>query len=139
MGQIWLSGQFKNDFIWPVEERFQRHKLDSHTEAGQLDTGDRIAKMFKRASKRAGLEPTYSIHDLRHTCASLLINNNCNVKTVRRPMRHATATEPLNTYSHFWNEKGLEAVEVLSKAVAGKTQVKLCNCNALTIFLSSCF
>ena len=109
--------RFKNDFIWPVEERFYQHTLDSHTEAGQLDTGDRIAKMFKRACKRAGLEPTYSIHDLRHTCASLMINNNCNIKTVQRQMRHATATETLNTYSHFWNEKGREAVEVLSKAV----------------------
>jgi integrase len=46
-----------------------------------------------------------------------MINNNCNIRTVQRQMRHATATETLNTYSHFWNEKGREAVEVLSKAV----------------------
>ena len=46
-----------------------------------------------------------------------MINQNQNIKTVQRQMRHATATETLDTYSHMWSEQGHEAIEAMSKAV----------------------
>ena len=89
---------FRNDFIWPVEIRFHRGPhIDEWCEAGNLDTGDRLARAFKRACKRAGINDSHTLHDLRHTCASIMINQNQNIKTVQRQMRHATATETLNT------------------------------------------
>ena len=109
---------FQNDFIWPVETRFHRGPhIDEWCEAGNLDTGDRLAKAFKRACQRAGIDDSHTLHDLRHTCASIMINQNQNIKTVQRQMRHATATETLDTYSHMWSEQGHEAIEAMSKAI----------------------
>jgi len=109
---------FQNDFIWPVETRnnFGR-SLDVNREAGQLGTSDRFSRAFKRACTRAGIGDGHTLHDLRHTCASIMINQDRNIKTIQRQMRHATATETLNTYSHMWSEQGHEAVEAMSKAI----------------------
>ena len=116
--QTTTTKSFRNDFIWPVETRFHRGPhIDEWREAGNLDTGDRLAKAFKRACQRAGIDDSHTLHDLRHTCASIMINQNQNIKTVQRQMRHATATETLDTYSHMWSEQGHEAIEAMSKAV----------------------
>ena len=108
--------RFENDFIWPVEKRFNRHNLDEYREAGHIDTGTRWSKAFKQCCKRAGIG-NHTLHDLRHTCASIMINNGENIKTVQRQMRHAKASETLDTYSHLWDEQGHEAIEAMSKAV----------------------
>lgn len=42
------------------------------------------------------------IHDFRHSCASLLINNGANVNLVARYLGHENITTTLNTYSHFY-------------------------------------
>jgi integrase len=39
-------------------------------------------------------------HDLRHTCATLLLAENVNVKYVQTLLGHATASITLDTYSH---------------------------------------
>ena len=108
--------RFENDFIWPVEKRFNRNTLDEYREAGHIDTGTRWSKAFKQCCKRAGIG-NHTLHDLRHTCASIMINGGENIKTVQRQMRHAKASETLDTYSHLWDEQGHEAIEAMSKAV----------------------
>ena len=116
--QTTTTKSFRNDFLWPVETRFHRGPhIDEWREAGNLETGDRFIKAFKRACQRAGIDSSHTLHDLRHTCASIMINQNENIKTVQRQMRHATATETLDTYSHMWSEQGHEAIEAMSKAV----------------------
>ena len=45
------------------------------------------------------------IHDFRHSCASLLINNGANVTMVARYLGHAKIDETLNTYSHMFKNK----------------------------------
>lgn len=45
------------------------------------------------------------IHDFRHNCASLLINNGANVLIVARYLGHAKLEESLNTYSHLYDNK----------------------------------
>ena len=82
-----------------------------------MGTSDRFSRALKRACTRAGIDDGHTLHDLRHTCASIMINQNENIKTVQRQMRHATATETLDTYSHMWSEQGHEAIEAMSKAI----------------------
>ncbi len=45
------------------------------------------------------------IHDFRHSCASLLINNGANITMVARYLGHAKIDETLNTYSHMFKNK----------------------------------
>ena len=43
------------------------------------------------------------IHDFRHSCASLLINNSANVTLVAKYLGHTKIKETLNTYSHIFS------------------------------------
>lgn len=43
------------------------------------------------------------IHDFRHSCASLLINNGANVTIVAAYLGHTKVEETLNTYTHLFN------------------------------------
>lgn len=42
------------------------------------------------------------IHDFRHSCASLLINNGANITMVAKYLGHAKIDETLNTYTHMF-------------------------------------
>jgi integrase len=57
------------------------------------------ARCFKPLLKRAGL-PQIRFHDLRHTCATLLLSKNVNPKVVSEMLGHATIAITLDTYSH---------------------------------------
>lgn len=52
-------------------------------------------------SKRANLR-TIRIHDFRHSCASLLINQNMPITLVSRYLGHAKTSITLDTYSHMY-------------------------------------
>lgn len=52
-------------------------------------------------ANKAGIKQI-RIHDFRHSCASLLINNGANITLVARYLGHAKIDETLNTYSHFF-------------------------------------
>lgn len=45
------------------------------------------------------------IHDFRHSCASLLINNGANITLVAKYLGHSKIDETLNTYSHMYKNK----------------------------------
>lgn len=45
------------------------------------------------------------IHDFRHSCASLLINNGANITMVATYLGHTKVDETLNTYSHMFKNK----------------------------------
>jgi integrase len=57
------------------------------------------ARRFKPLLKLAGL-PQIRFHDLRHTCATLLLSENVNPKIVSEMLGHATIAITLDTYSH---------------------------------------
>jgi len=52
-------------------------------------------------SKRANLR-TIRLHDYRHSCASLLINQNMPITLVSRYLGHAKTSVTLDTYSHMY-------------------------------------
>jgi integrase len=54
---------------------------------------------FKLLLKQAGL-PQLRFHDLRHTCATLLLSKNVNQKIVSEMLGHTTIAITLDTYSH---------------------------------------
>ncbi len=54
---------------------------------------------FKSAIKKAGVMEI-RIHDLRHSCASLLISKGVSIVAVSRQLGHTNIEQTLNTYSH---------------------------------------
>lgn len=58
---------------------------------------------FKSALDVAGLE-RMTIHDLRHTAASLAISSGANVKAVQRMLGHASAAMTLDVYADLFDD-----------------------------------
>lgn len=55
------------------------------------------------------------IHDFRHSCASVLINNGASIMIVVKYLGHAKIDEALNTYSHLFKNKMDEIVQTMNK------------------------
>jgi integrase len=66
--------------------------------------------------KRVGL-PQIRFHDLRHTCATLLLTKNVNPKVVSEMLGHATIAITLDTYSHVLPNMQSEAAQAIEDAV----------------------
>lgn len=63
--------------------------------------------------KKANLKQI-RIHDFRHSCASLLINNGANITIVAKYLGHSKIDETLNTYSHMFKSKLDDIVEMIN-------------------------
>ncbi len=56
-------------------------------------------------------------HDLRHTCATLLLREGVNVKVVSEMLGHASIAITLDTYSHVLPNMQQSAVRALEEAL----------------------
>jgi integrase len=84
------------------------------TEEGKLLDPARIYKSFKAALKAAGL-PSIRVHDLRHTCATLLLGKGVHPKMVQELLGHSSITLTLNTYSHVTPNMHHEVASFMSE------------------------
>jgi integrase len=58
-------------------------------------------KMFKRAARRAGLDPAIRLHDLRHTYASHFIRDGGDIFRLSRYLGHASVLITERIYAHL--------------------------------------
>jgi integrase len=75
------------------------------------------ARRFKPMLKRAGL-PEIRFHDLRHTCATLLLSKNVNPKVVSEMLGHASIAITLDTYSHVLPTMQESAAKAMEDALS---------------------
>lgn len=59
---------------------------------------------LKRLQERDASSPTVTVHDLRHTAASLAISAGANVKAVQRMLGHASAAMTLDVYADLLDD-----------------------------------
>lgn len=74
---------------------------------------------FKSALDCADLEPM-TVHDLRHTAASLAVSAGANVKAVQRMLGHASAAMTLDVYADLFDDD-LDAVAVALDGAARRS------------------
>ena len=82
-----------------------------NTEGGPANHYNFRGRVFVPALRRAGLRRV-RVHDMRHTCASLLIAAGCDIAAVSRQLGHANIATTLAVYSHWFakrSETGLGA------------------------------
>ena len=79
---------------------------------------DSVLHMLHRVLKRAGL-PQVRFHDLRHTFATLALQNGVDIKTVSGMLGHFSAGFTLDTYAHVTTAAQREAARTMS-GVLGK-------------------
>jgi integrase len=81
-------------------EKWQEHGLIFTTSLGTPIHPRNLLRDFKKLLRDAGL-PTIRFHDLRHTAASLMLNNNIPSIVVSRRLGHAKASITLDVYGHL--------------------------------------
>ena len=73
---------------------------------------DSVLHMLHRVLKRAGL-PKIRFHDLRHTFATLALQNGVDIKTVSGMLGHFSAGFTLDTYAHVTTSAQKEAANTM--------------------------
>ena len=81
-----------------------------------LDHGNMLRRHFYPALEKAKL-PHFRFHDLRHTYASLLIEQGENIKYIQSQLGHATPTVTLNVYAHLMNPTNQASACKLEKTI----------------------
>ena len=72
---------------------------------------------FKSLLERAGLPKSLWFHDLRQTCATLLLRQGVNPKFVQELLEHADVSLTLNVYSHVLPDMGDAAARAMDEAL----------------------
>lgn len=86
------------------------------TQTGAIVSPENLVKRsFKPLLKRAGL-PEIRFHDLRHTCATILLGRGVHPKLVQELLGHATVAMTLDTYSHYLPSMGDQAGGAMGEA-----------------------
>ena len=65
----------------------------------------------------APVSPPIRWHELRHTCATLLLSRNVNPKLVQHLLGHASITMTLDRYSHWIPSMGRHAADGMNEAL----------------------
>jgi integrase len=98
---------------------FSDQGLVFSSETGSLHNPSNLRnRSFKRIKRRSGVREDLRFHDLRHTCATLLLSEGVNVKVVSELLGHASITITLNTYSHVLPDMQDSAADAMEAALS---------------------
>ena len=96
---------------------YEDHDLIFTTQRGTpLNPENLVKRSFKPLLERTGL-PEIRFHDLRHTCATLLLGRGVHPKFVQELLGHATIAMTLDTYSHFLPSMGNQTARAMEDAL----------------------
>ncbi|WP_455582851.1 tyrosine-type recombinase/integrase [Dysosmobacter sp.] len=102
----------------------QKRKVNGNSEfvfpapTGGPMSPDSVLHMLQRVLKRAGL-PRIRFHDLRHTFATLALQNGVDVKTVSGMLGHYSAGFTLDTYAHVTTDAQRKAANTMGAVLSG--------------------
>ena len=97
------------------ENGFSEYVFSSPT--GGPISPDSTLKMLQRVLKRAGLEKI-RFHDLRHTFATMALQNGVDVKTLSGMLGHYSAGFTLDTYGHITSAMKKDAANKVGSFLA---------------------
>ena len=99
-------------------DHYQDQGLIFTTDTGApINPSNLRQRSFTPLLKRAGL-PHMRFHDLRHTCATLLLLRGVHPKFVQELLGHATIAITLDTYSHVMPSMGDATAKAMEDALA---------------------
>ena len=78
---------------------------------------DSVNNMLKRVLERAGI-PKVRFHDLRHTFATIALQNGVDIKTVSGMLGHFSAGFTLDTYAHVTTAAQKEAAQTMGNVLS---------------------
>jgi integrase len=84
---------------------------------GERIKPDYITQAFERVLKKHGLRKV-RFHDLRHSCASLLLANGVSMKEIQDWLGHSTFKTTADSYTHLAFDSKLASANALSVGTA---------------------
>ena len=97
-------------------DNWKDHGLIFPNSRGKAYSPSPLVSAFRRACDGAGLRRR-KFHHLRHTCASLLIDQGETILTVAAQLRHSDPSLTLRVYAHLMPDAGAAALRRLDEAV----------------------
>ncbi len=94
-------------------ERWREHGLVFPSTVGTPLEPRNVTRHYKQLLKRAGL-PDVRFHDLRHSCATLLVAQGVHPRVVMEILGHSQISLTMNTYAHVLPEAQREAVGMMN-------------------------
>lgn len=85
-------------------------------EVGNLVKPDYVSTTFRETLKKHNMRHI-RFHDLRHSCASLLIKNGVDMKQIQQWLGHSSYNTTANIYAHLDNASKMETAKVLSGCI----------------------
>ncbi|MEI3282488.1 MAG: tyrosine-type recombinase/integrase [Enterocloster sp.] len=116
--QGYRGKEFKKNFVF-IQENGKQMDLGSPRHEFK-----RLIRIFNEnvaQSEDEKLPESVTLHDLRHTTASILISSNMDPRSVAGVLGHADPSTTLNIYAYFFKRKSQEAAEIM-ESVLGKNQ-----------------
>jgi integrase len=77
-----------------------------------------IDREFKKAMAASGVKQI-RVHDLRHSHASVLLNNGVNILAVSKRLGHSSIKTTLEVYAHLMKESDDAMIEAIEKIKKG--------------------
>ena len=84
---------------------------------GKLILPNRVTKTFRQLIQKNNLKKI-RFHDLRHSCASLLLANGVNMKEIQAYLGHSSWNCTANIYSHLESNTKQKSVNVIANALS---------------------
>jgi integrase len=88
------------------------------TDVGRALDGTNMTHRFQRMLSEAGL-PRRRFHDLRHSCATVLLAQGVPARVVMDILGHSQISVTMNTYSHVLPEMQKDAAELMDGFLRG--------------------
>lgn len=71
-----------------------------------------LTRHFKRATEESRVKPI-RLHDLRHSHATILINEGANIIAVSKRLGHSNTSQTLKTYAHLMQKNNDEILDII--------------------------
>jgi site-specific recombinase XerD len=94
---------------------WKEHGLVFPSEVGTPIIPRNLVRHFKSILKRAGLPQTIRFHDLRHSCATLLVAQGVHPRVAMEILGHSRISVTMETYSHVLSEVQQNALEDIDR------------------------
>jgi integrase len=89
-------------------------------EGGQIRQNNYRQRIFQPAAKRAGIDPVPTVHDLRHTAASLMARAGWSMRDAQEQLGHSHTTMT-DRYTHLFPEDREQKVAALDALLTTET------------------
>lgn len=109
-----LSGHL--DWIRRTFKPVTRNTPICTTDGGHM-LPERLSNGFAEYRNRLGLDPALTFHSLRHTHATMLLQQGVNARVIQERLGHASVTTTLSIYGHVMPTNDYEAAQAFANII----------------------